>query len=94
MIDVRIQKPRFRSPERITNTVFEEFFSAAMPGKDYVRRQRIRPVYCPTCGTHYTIMKPEEMPWAARVVHLECGECSGRGHRGDSILPKDMEVTR
>lgn len=41
---------------------------------------KLRPVWCPTCRRHYTMLKPRTIgTWAPTVVHVVCGDCGGNG---------------
>lgn len=77
IVDVRIWAFDLLS-ERCTAAVV----SSASP------RRNIRPVYCPSCGLHYTVLKDARAEWAPTVVHVVCWDCGGNG------VPSSLEAPR
>lgn len=81
-----LNPPPLKSAELITMGVYY----LAMQGfrREVRLRRESRPVYCEICGRHYTMLKPEGVPWAPTVVHVDCNDCGGNG------LPRTLEAPR
>lgn len=50
-------------------------------------RASLRPVFCPSCGTHYTTVVPPEHR-VATVVHVVCAGCGGDGRPASLDVPR------
>lgn len=75
------------SDKRVAERVGDEFCRLLRIFQSW-RLKEIRPVYCPSCGLHYTMLKPGGVPWAPTVVHVICWDCGGDGK------PSTLEAPR